>query len=346
VWIDGGLHATEAIAGQNIIELVWQMTSRDDAEVRRILDEVVLLVCPVNPDGLELIANAYRATRSTTTPVLYQRYIGHDNNRDFYICNQLEAQNINRVFYTDWCPQIVYNHHQTAPRGRSSSRRRSAIRRTTTRTDGDARHRARQRAHERAFRRRGQTRRDQQERRAILGLVERRPALDQLLPQRDRHPDRVVRPARADSDRTAARSPRALRRLPRPGAGAAVARAPDGRVSADRELRDPRLRRALPQRSAAGIWTMASRSIDRGRRDWWTPTPVLVEAARRRDDPTRCSPIRICAIRAPTCCAATRGTGARRRGWLRALQRCGVEVHRAKEPFAMNGVVCRPGRSS
>jgi hypothetical protein len=117
VWIDAGLHATEAIAGQNILELVWQMTSRSDDEVRRILDEVVLLVCPVNPDGLELVANAYRATRSMTLPVLYQRYIGHDNNRDFYACNQLEAQNINRVFYADWCPQIVYNHHQTAPAG-------------------------------------------------------------------------------------------------------------------------------------------------------------------------------------------------------------------------------------
>jgi hypothetical protein len=116
VWIDAGLHSTEAIAGQNIIELLWQMTSRDDAEVRRILDEVVLLACPVNPDGYELVCNAYRATRSMTIPVLYQRWIGHDNNRDFYACNQLEAQNVNRVFYREWCPQIVYNHHQTAPR--------------------------------------------------------------------------------------------------------------------------------------------------------------------------------------------------------------------------------------
>ena len=115
VWIDAGLHSTEAIAGQNIIELVWQMNSRDDDEVRRILDEVVLLACPVNPDGYELVANAYRATRSMTIPVLYQRYIGHDNNRDFYACNQLEAQNVNRVFYRQWCPQIVYNHHQSAP---------------------------------------------------------------------------------------------------------------------------------------------------------------------------------------------------------------------------------------
>ena len=116
IWIDGGLHATETIAGQNIIELVWRMTSRDDAEVRRILDNVVLLVTPVNPDGYELVANAYRATRSTQTPVLYQRYVGHDNNRDFYALNQLEARNISRVFYRGWCPQVMYNHHQTAPR--------------------------------------------------------------------------------------------------------------------------------------------------------------------------------------------------------------------------------------
>jgi hypothetical protein len=92
------------------------MCSRDDTEVRRILDEVVLLACPVNPDGYELVCNAYRATRSMTIPVLYQRYIGHDNNRDFYACNQIEAQNVNRVFYRDWRPQIVYNHHQTAPK--------------------------------------------------------------------------------------------------------------------------------------------------------------------------------------------------------------------------------------
>lgn len=124
VWIDAGLHATETIAGQNIIELVWQMNSRNDAEVMRILDEVVLLATPVNPDGYELVANAYMATAdaaagkggSTSTPVLYQRYIGHDNNRDFYACNQKEAQNISRVFCHDWCPQIVYNHHQSAPR--------------------------------------------------------------------------------------------------------------------------------------------------------------------------------------------------------------------------------------
>ncbi|HLU39602.1 MAG TPA: M14 metallopeptidase family protein [Planctomycetota bacterium] len=118
VWIDAGLHATEAIAGQNVLELVWRMVSGDSAEIRRILDEVVLLACPVNPDGMEMVARAYMASgRVGNLPVLYQRYCGHDNNRDHYAVNTAETLAVTRVFYHEWFPQIVYNHHQTAPRG-------------------------------------------------------------------------------------------------------------------------------------------------------------------------------------------------------------------------------------
>lgn len=118
VWIDAGLHATEAIAGQNVLELVWRMVSRDDPETRRILDEVVLLACPVNPDGMEMVARTYMAAgRVGNLPVLYQRYCGHDNNRDHYAVNTAESIAVTRVLYHDWLPQIVYNHHQPAPRG-------------------------------------------------------------------------------------------------------------------------------------------------------------------------------------------------------------------------------------
>ncbi len=117
VWIDAGLHANEAVAGQNLLELVWRMVSHDDPETRAILDNVVLLACPVNPDGMQMMSHAYRATGKLQLPVLYQRYVGHDNNRDFYASNMVETRNVNRVFYERWYPQIVYNHHQTAPRG-------------------------------------------------------------------------------------------------------------------------------------------------------------------------------------------------------------------------------------
>lgn len=123
VWIDGGLHATEVLGAQQLMELVWQMVGRDDAETMRFLDEVILLVTHANPDGHALVANWYmrhddpmeRTTRGV--PVLYQKYAGHDNNRDFYMSALAETENMNRVVYREWFPQIVYNHHQTGPQG-------------------------------------------------------------------------------------------------------------------------------------------------------------------------------------------------------------------------------------
>jgi hypothetical protein len=50
-------------------------------------------------------------------PRLYQKYVGHDNNRDFYMFNQPESTNMARIQYHEWFPQIVYNHHQTGPAG-------------------------------------------------------------------------------------------------------------------------------------------------------------------------------------------------------------------------------------
>ncbi len=123
VWIDGGLHATEVLGAQQLMELVYQMASRDDSETLRILKDVILLAVCVNPDGMDLVADWYNREpdpekRSTSgLPRLYQKYIGHDNNRDFYMVTQPETEAINRVLYIDWCPQIVYNHHQTGPAG-------------------------------------------------------------------------------------------------------------------------------------------------------------------------------------------------------------------------------------
>ncbi len=123
VWIDGGLHATEILGSQQLIELVWRMTSGTDAETRRILDDVILLAVPANPDGLDLVADWYMrekdpAKRSMSgVPVLYQKYIGHDNNRDFYMNTQPETKAISRQLFIEWHPQILYNHHQSGPAG-------------------------------------------------------------------------------------------------------------------------------------------------------------------------------------------------------------------------------------
>jgi hypothetical protein len=122
VWIDGGLHATEVLGAAQLLETVYQLVSRNDPETMRFLDDCIILAVHVNPDGMELVSNWYMKDADTLKrgmdiPRLYQKYQGHDNNRDFYLSSQPETQNINHVLYWEWFPQIVYNHHQTGPAG-------------------------------------------------------------------------------------------------------------------------------------------------------------------------------------------------------------------------------------
>ena len=122
MWIDGGLHATEVLGAQQLLETSWQFVSMNDPETLRILNDVIILFVHANPDGMELVSDWYMQEadpkkRNTQIPRLYQKYIGHDNNRDFFIANQNESINMNRQLYLEWFPQIMYNHHQTGPAG-------------------------------------------------------------------------------------------------------------------------------------------------------------------------------------------------------------------------------------
>jgi hypothetical protein len=123
VWIDGGLHASEILGAQQLMETVHQLVSLSDEETLRFLDDVIILLVQANPDGQELLANWYMRDpdplKRTTggIPVLYHKYVGHDNNRDSYMVNMPETWNMSRVLYIDWVPQIMYNHHQVGPAG-------------------------------------------------------------------------------------------------------------------------------------------------------------------------------------------------------------------------------------
>jgi hypothetical protein len=123
VWIDGGLHATEVLGAQQLVETIYRLNSKADAETQRILNDDIVLCTLINPDGMELVSNWYmrepdEKKRSTSgIPRLYQKYIGHDNNRDFYMMNMSESTNANTIMYREWYPVIMYNHHQTGPAG-------------------------------------------------------------------------------------------------------------------------------------------------------------------------------------------------------------------------------------
>jgi Zinc carboxypeptidase len=124
VWIDGGLHATEVLGAHQLIETVYQLVSRTDAETTRVLNDCIVLAVHANPDGMELVSSWYMRNpvpeqrgSGPGIPRLYEKYAGHDNNRDFYMSNLPESTNMNKVLYTEWFPQIMYNHHQTGPAG-------------------------------------------------------------------------------------------------------------------------------------------------------------------------------------------------------------------------------------
>ncbi|WP_431214145.1 M14 family metallopeptidase [Puia sp. P3] len=111
------------VATQQLIEIAYQLLSRNDAETQHILDNVIVLLTQVNPDGQQLVSDWYMRSQRPESrsleqvPRLYEKYAGHDNNRDFYMLNLRETQNICRQLFVEWIPQIMYNHHQTGPPG-------------------------------------------------------------------------------------------------------------------------------------------------------------------------------------------------------------------------------------
>ena len=123
VWIDGGLHASETVGSQQLMETVYQLVSRSDAETMRLLNDDIVLCVQANPDGQEIEAGWYMREKDPLkrtfngVPTLYNKYIGHDDNRDFYMSNMPETTNMNRQMFIEWFPEIVYNHHQTGPAG-------------------------------------------------------------------------------------------------------------------------------------------------------------------------------------------------------------------------------------
>jgi Zinc carboxypeptidase len=121
VHIDGGLHSTEVAGAQQMIQLAYKLVStQGDPEIDAILDNVILMLWPtLNPDGQNEVVAWYRKNLGTpyevsSLPDLYQEYVGHDNNRDGYMNNMLESQEVTRT-ELEWNPVVFYCHHQTAP---------------------------------------------------------------------------------------------------------------------------------------------------------------------------------------------------------------------------------------
>ncbi len=119
------IHSTEVGSTQMAMEFVHDVATTQDPALLSWLDDAILLLMPsINPDGQVMVIDWYNKNLGTTyeggpMPWLYQVYVGHDNNRDFYMLTQKESQAVNSVLYHRWFPQIFLDEHQmggTGPR--------------------------------------------------------------------------------------------------------------------------------------------------------------------------------------------------------------------------------------
>ena len=122
--ISGGLHASEIAGSQHTPQVAYELLSRAaEPEMKTILDSVVFFLWPsINPDGQDIVVNWCRANqpdadhngRGAVPMELYEKYVGHDNNRDSYMLNVVESRVIQRT-WREWEPDVIYVQHQSSP---------------------------------------------------------------------------------------------------------------------------------------------------------------------------------------------------------------------------------------
>ena len=118
-----GLHSSEVGSSQMAAELIYELVTRTDPEMLRILDETVAVMIPCfNPDGEIMVTDWYNENVGTDyegsgLPWLYHHYIGHDNNRDAFQQNTVESQYGAKLLFRDWIPQAYIDHHQMGAYG-------------------------------------------------------------------------------------------------------------------------------------------------------------------------------------------------------------------------------------
>ncbi len=117
------LHATEIGGTQMAPELAYDLITRGDEEAKRIRDNVISIMVPCfNPDGQIMVTDWYDEWLDTdyegsSTPYLYHKYTGHDNNRDAFMLNIVESQYMAELMFESWPPQAYQDHHHMGSYG-------------------------------------------------------------------------------------------------------------------------------------------------------------------------------------------------------------------------------------
>ncbi len=112
------IHATEVASTHSAVEFAYKMLTDQSPRFQAIRQNTILILVPsLNPDGVDIVTRWYRKTLNTPyegsqPPELWQHYVGHDNNRDWYIFSQPETRNTIGGIQNVWHPEIVYDVHQ------------------------------------------------------------------------------------------------------------------------------------------------------------------------------------------------------------------------------------------
>ncbi|HYH87261.1 MAG TPA: M14 family metallopeptidase [Pyrinomonadaceae bacterium] len=123
VLITCGIHSTEVGSSLSSMLIAHRLASSDEPEVQEILRNTIILLVPsLNPDGVDIVKRWYDASlgkpwEGTSPPELYHKYVGHDNNRDWYAFTQVETQLTVDKLHNVWHPQIVHDIHQQGAYG-------------------------------------------------------------------------------------------------------------------------------------------------------------------------------------------------------------------------------------
>ncbi|MEO6334617.1 MAG: M14 metallopeptidase family protein, partial [Pyrinomonadaceae bacterium] len=123
VLITCGIHSDEVGSTLSSMLIAHRLASSNEPEIRKILDNTIILLVPsLNPDGVDIVKNWYDKTlgtkfEGTDPPELYHKYVGHDNNRDWYAFTQVETQLTVDKIHNVWHPQIVNDIHQQGEYG-------------------------------------------------------------------------------------------------------------------------------------------------------------------------------------------------------------------------------------
>ena len=123
VLVTCSVHATEVGATQMALELVHQLATDDSPAVKKVLDNVIVLLVPsLNPDGQVMVTDWFEKNlgtpyESSPMPYLYHPYAGHDNNRDMYAFTQKESQYMAQLVWHDWFPTVWADEHQMGSNG-------------------------------------------------------------------------------------------------------------------------------------------------------------------------------------------------------------------------------------